>query len=52
MIPVTKPFMPTMEESMEYMKGIWKRQWVTNNGPLANEYELRLKRQDICFTDI
>jgi dTDP-4-amino-4,6-dideoxygalactose transaminase len=43
MIPVTKPFLPPIEEYEEYLKGIWKRQWLTNMGPLANELELKLK---------
>lgn len=43
MIPVTKPFLPPMEEYEYYLKGIWKREWLTNNGPLVNELELKLK---------
>ena len=43
MIPVTKPFLPPAEEYEKYIKGIWKRQWLTNNGPLVNELELELK---------
>ena len=43
MIPVTKPFLPDLEEYIEYVKGIWKRNWLTNNGPLVNEFELQLK---------
>ncbi|HVG14703.1 MAG TPA: DegT/DnrJ/EryC1/StrS family aminotransferase [Chitinophagaceae bacterium] len=43
-IPVTKPFLPPIEEYNSYVNGIWKRQWLTNNGPLANELELRLKQ--------
>src|SRR5690242_6332974 len=43
MIPVTKPFLPPIKEFEKYIKGIWKRQWLTNNGPLVNELELRLK---------
>src|SRR5262245_26981608 len=44
MIPVTKPFMPRLEEYESYIRGIWQRQWLTNNGPLVNELELRLKQ--------
>lgn len=44
MIPVTKPFLPPIEEYQEYLKGIWQRQWLTNMGPLANDLELKLKR--------
>lgn len=43
MIPVTKPFLPPIEEYEAYVKQIWKRQWLTNNGPLVNELELQLK---------
>src|SRR5690606_35650795 len=43
MIPVTKPFLPPQEEYEKYVKQIWKRQWLTNNGPLVNELELQLK---------
>lgn len=43
MIPVTKPFLPPIEEYEAYVRQIWKRQWLTNNGPLVNELELRLK---------
>src|SRR5690349_24908982 len=44
MIPVTKPFMPRLEEYESYVRGIWQRQWLTNNGPLVNELELQLKK--------
>ena len=37
--------MPSLEEVNEYLIGVWQRQWLTNNGPLLNEYELRLKKQ-------
>jgi dTDP-4-amino-4,6-dideoxygalactose transaminase len=43
MIPVTKPFLPPIEEYEKYIKGIWQRDWLTNMGPLANELELKLK---------
>ncbi|MFD2203184.1 DegT/DnrJ/EryC1/StrS family aminotransferase [Shivajiella indica] len=43
MIPVTKPFLPPREEYDRYIDGIWNRNWLTNNGPLVNELELRLK---------
>jgi dTDP-4-amino-4,6-dideoxygalactose transaminase len=44
MIPVTKPFLPQAKEYDEYLSSIWERQWLTNNGPLVNELELKLKR--------
>ncbi len=43
MIPVTKPFLPPRTEYEKYIDGVWKRNWLTNNGPLVNELELRLK---------
>jgi len=43
MIPVTKPFLPAEKEFRDYIKGIWVRQWLTNNGPLVNSLELQLK---------
>jgi dTDP-4-amino-4,6-dideoxygalactose transaminase len=43
MINVTKPFFPPLEEYQAYLQSIWKREWITNNGPLVNDLELRLK---------
>src|SRR5579859_6685660 len=43
MINVTKPFLPPREEFDRYVDGIWQRNWLTNNGPLVKELELKLK---------
>jgi dTDP-4-amino-4,6-dideoxygalactose transaminase len=43
MINVTMPFLPSQEKYFELLKGVWKRNWLTNNGPLVNELELKLK---------
>ncbi|MBK8846017.1 MAG: DegT/DnrJ/EryC1/StrS family aminotransferase [Bacteroidetes bacterium] len=43
MIPITKPFLPPREEYIQYVDDIWKRNWLTNNGPLVKELELKLK---------
>lgn len=43
MIPVTKPFLPPIEEYQEYLHGIWKREWLTNMGPLASQLEMDIK---------
>ena len=43
MINVTKPYLPPEQDYQAYIKDIWKRNWLTNNGPLVNELELRLK---------
>lgn len=32
-----------MAEYNKYIEGIWKRQWLTNNGPLVSDLELKLK---------
>ena len=42
-ITVTKPFMPSYAEFQAYLEGIWQREWLTNNGPLVNDLELKLK---------
>jgi dTDP-4-amino-4,6-dideoxygalactose transaminase len=43
MIPVTKPFLPPEEEYKKYIDDIWRRWWITNNGPLVNDLEIKLK---------
>lgn len=43
MIPVTKPFMPPRKEYERYLKDIWNREFITNDGPLVKELEYRLK---------
>lgn len=43
MIPVTKPFLPAEKEYRAYIRSIWNREWLTNNGPLVNALELKLK---------
>lgn len=43
MILVTKPFIPPQQVYSSYLDGIWKRNWLTNMGPLASDLELRLK---------
>lgn len=44
MIPVTKPFLPPQEDYKMYLDGIWKREWLTNMGPLASQLEMDLKK--------
>lgn len=43
MIPVTKSYLPPMEEYMEYIKRIWESHHLTNHGPLVYELEEKLK---------
>jgi dTDP-4-amino-4,6-dideoxygalactose transaminase len=44
-ITVTKPFVPPFGEFQAYLQGVWEREWFTNNGPLVNELELKLKEK-------
>jgi len=39
---VSKPFLPRLEDYVEYLKGIWERGQLTNQGPLVRELESRL----------
>ncbi len=43
MLPITKPFLPPKEEYVGYLEGIWKRNWLTNNGLLLKELEKKLQ---------
>lgn len=43
MINVTKVYLPEQSKFSEYVSDIYKRNWVTNNGPLVNNLELKLK---------
>lgn len=43
MIPVTKSYLPPLEEYIEYLKKIWEANQLTNNGPLVQELEQKLK---------
>lgn len=43
MIPITKPFLPPIDEFKIYIDGIWERQWLTNMGPLSSDLEMKLK---------
>lgn len=42
-INVTKPFTPDFDRVVERLRGVWTRCWFTNNGPLVNELEMKLK---------
>src|SRR5690554_3687193 len=44
MIPVTKPYLPAQDKYLQYIAGIYERQWLTNNGPLVQEFEEKLKQ--------
>lgn len=43
MINVTKTFFPELEIYNDYLKRIWKNQWLTNRGELTIELEEKLK---------
>ncbi len=45
MIPVTRPFLPPIEEYNTLVQNIFDREWLTNNGPLVNDLELQLKQR-------
>lgn len=44
-IPVTKPYLPTIEEYAEYLKNIWKSGIMTHNGPIVQEFEKLLSEK-------
>lgn len=44
MIPVTKPFLPPSEEYVELINKVFDRNWLTNDGPLVNELEIKLRK--------
>jgi len=43
MINVTKTYLPPLEDYVQYLRGIWERNWITNNSPLVQELEVKLK---------
>lgn len=43
MINVTKTFLPDQEKYIQYVREIWERGYLTNNGPLLQELEAKLK---------
>ncbi|HNQ61155.1 MAG TPA: DegT/DnrJ/EryC1/StrS family aminotransferase [Bacteroidia bacterium] len=43
MIPVTKSFLPPMEEYQAILKRAWDKGWITNRGELVKELEQKLK---------
>lgn len=42
-IPVTKPFLPPIEDYKSYVDQIWDKVWLTNNGPLLLNLEEKLR---------
>jgi len=43
LINVTKTFLPPLDEYIKYLEKIWETHWVTNQGPLAEDLESKLK---------
>ena len=43
MINVTKTYLPDLESYKAQLEGIWERAWLTNNGPLVQELESKLR---------
>jgi dTDP-4-amino-4,6-dideoxygalactose transaminase len=44
MIPVTKTFLPPLEEYQARLPEIWKSGWLTNNGQFENELAIELEQ--------
>jgi dTDP-4-amino-4,6-dideoxygalactose transaminase len=44
MIPVTKTYLPPIEEYQSVLKRAWDKQWITNRGELVLELEEKLKK--------
>ncbi len=53
-ITVTKPFLPKKRRYNKLLNKIWKNEWLTNNGPIIQEFEEKLKKylktKNICLT--
>jgi dTDP-4-amino-4,6-dideoxygalactose transaminase len=43
MIPVTKTFLPAIQEYTQVLERAWKKEWITNRGELVKELEEKLK---------
>ena len=41
-ITVTSPLMPSLDELNTYLRDIWERKWITNNGHYHQELEKAL----------
>lgn len=40
--PVTRPFLPPLDEFLPYLEGIWANRWLTNAGPYHQQFEEEL----------
>ena len=41
-ITVTSPLLPSLDDFMPYLRDIWERKWLTNNGHYHQELEKAL----------
>src|SRR6056297_2280737 len=41
-IRVTQPYLPPLEEFLPYLKKIWDKKWITNNGEFHQQFEKEL----------
>lgn len=52
-VMITKPFLPPIEEYQYYLKKIWDSNWLTNNGPLHDEFDKEVKKylsvKNVCL---
>lgn len=50
---VTRPFLPPLEEFTEGLQEVWDNQWLTNNGPLLQQFNTeissRLETDNVCL---
>lgn len=44
-INVTKTYLPPLDQYISQMKKVWRREWVTNGGPVVQELEEKLKKK-------
>lgn len=43
-VPVTKPYLPSIDKYKDYVERIYEAGWLTNRGPLVSELEARLAK--------
>ena len=43
-ILVTRPYLPPLEEFKQGLEEIWSNQWLTNNGPMLQQFQKELSR--------
>lgn len=41
-VPLSKPYVPDLDKYTGYLKDIWRRRWLTNQGPLLERLEAEL----------